>query len=104
MATHTWRSGRAVSITVELPTALQSYARARSVVELAEPCETVADVLDALSAHCPGVVDRVLTEQGEVREHVNVFVGEESIRYLGGLAAAVADGDTIVIVPAVSGG
>jgi sulfur-carrier protein len=50
------------------------------------------------------VTDRVLTEQGELRRHVNVFVGEESIRFLNGLSTVVEDGDTIMIVPAVSGG
>jgi molybdopterin converting factor small subunit len=46
----------------------------------------------------------VLTEQGELRRHVNVFVGEESIRFMNGLATTLDDGDTITIVPAVSGG
>ena len=50
------------------------------------------------------MLDRILTEQGDVREHVNVFVGEESIRFASGLATPVADGDTIMIVAAVSGG
>lgn len=50
------------------------------------------------------MLDRVLTEQGEVRPHVNVFVGEESIRYTGGLATPLTDGAEIAIVPAVSGG
>ena len=52
----------------------------------------------------PALTDRVLTEQGELRRHVNVFVGEESIRFLDGLATRVDDGATIMIVPAVSGG
>jgi hypothetical protein len=50
------------------------------------------------------VQPRVVTEAGEVRPHVNVFVGSESIRYSGGLATPVPDGAEIVILPAVSGG
>jgi molybdopterin converting factor small subunit len=50
------------------------------------------------------VRDRVVTEQGEVRPHVNVFVGDESIRFTGGLDTAVTSGAEIHIVPAVSGG
>jgi sulfur-carrier protein len=46
----------------------------------------------------------VMTETGEVREHVNIFVGEESIRFAQGLGTPVRDGDTIMIVAAVSGG
>lgn len=57
-----------------------------------------------LGARHPGVRDRVLTEQGEVRPHVNVFVGDESIRYTGGLATPLGEGAEVSIVPAVSGG
>lgn len=62
------------------------------------------EALEALWQLHPGVRDRMLTEQGEVRPHVNVFVGTESIRWTGGLATPVAEGAEISIVPAVSGG
>ena len=91
-------------ITIELPSALQPYSSGASRVRLEERCGTVSEVLAALSSRCPGVVDRVLTEQGHLRQHVNIFVGEESVRWSGGLGARVADGDTISIVAAVSGG
>ena len=52
----------------------------------------------------PGVRDRVLTEQGQIREHINVFVGNEDTRYTGGLATPVRAGAEISIVPAISGG
>ena len=68
------------------------------------PCATVGDALARVAAQWPAVTDRVLTEQGELRRHVNVFVGDESIRFLDGLATRVDDGATIMIVPAVSGG
>jgi molybdopterin synthase sulfur carrier subunit len=71
---------------------------------VAEPCHTVADALASLAAQLPAVTDRVLTEQGELRPHVNVFVGTESVRFLDGLATELADGSTLTIVPAVSGG
>jgi molybdopterin converting factor small subunit len=48
--------------------------------------------------------DRVVTEQGEIRPHINIFVGEENIRYTGGLATRVTAEAVISIVPAVSGG
>ena len=57
-----------------------------------------------VQARIPALTDRVLTEQGELRRHVNVFVGEESVRWSDGLATAVPDGATITILPAVSGG
>lgn len=91
-------------ISVILPRALAPYSRSAGTVRLDEPCATVADALAAVATRWPAVTDRILTEQGEVRRHVNVFVGEESIRYLDGLTTKLAPDDTITIVPAVSGG
>jgi molybdopterin synthase sulfur carrier subunit len=91
-------------ITIELPRALQPYARGSTAVVIDQRCATVGDALTALASQWPGVLDRVLNERGELRPHVNVFVDEDSIRFLGGLEAPLAEGSTIVIVPAVSGG
>ena len=93
-----------MAISVVLPHALAPYARGSGTLVVEEPCATVADALAAVAARWPAVTDRVLTEQGELRRHVNVFVGEESVRFMDGLATSVADGATITIVPAVSGG
>jgi sulfur-carrier protein len=93
-----------VAISVVLPQALTPYSRGSGTVVVDEACSTVADALAIVAAKWPAVTDRVLTEQGELRRHVNVFVGEESIRFLDGLSTVVEDGDTIMIVPAVSGG
>ena len=91
-------------VTVELPRALQPFAQGSPVLRLDTPCRTVADALAVVAARSPGVLDRVMDERGELRQHVNVFVGEESIRFLRGLDTPLADGSTITIVPAVSGG
>ncbi|HEX6532969.1 MAG TPA: MoaD/ThiS family protein [Gemmatimonadaceae bacterium] len=91
-------------ITVELPRALTPYSPTGTVVTLPGPCATVGDALAALAAQAPGVVDRVMDERGAVRQHVNVFVDDASIRFLDGLATPVPDGSHIFIVAAVSGG
>ena len=65
---------------------------------------TVAEALSALYAVYPGVRDRIATEQGQIREHINVFIGAEDIRYTGGLMSRISSGVEISIVPAVSGG
>jgi molybdopterin converting factor small subunit len=93
-----------MAISVVLPQALTLYARGSGTLSVDASCATVAQALARVAAQWPAVTDRVLTEQGELRRHVNVFVGEESIRFLDGLATPVADGATITIVPAVSGG
>ena len=93
-----------MAISIVLPGALVRYARGIGAVSVEASCTTVAGALAELATQWPAVTDRVLTEQGELRRHVNVFVGEESIRFLNGLETRVADGETITIVPAVSGG
>lgn len=91
-------------VSIELPRALSPYASGRTSLALDEPCATVGEALEALRSHAAGVVDRVLTEQGEVRPHVNVFVDNESIRFLQGLQTPVSGDSRILIIAAVSGG
>jgi molybdopterin synthase sulfur carrier subunit len=93
-----------MSITVALPSALQPYADGSTEVSLDTRCGTVGEALGALAGRYAGVVDRVMDERGAVRQHVNVFVDGENIRFLDGLRTPLEPASTIVIVPAVSGG
>ena len=93
-----------MAISVIVPNALTPYTRGVGTLVVNEPCSTVADALAIVAAKLPALTDRVLTEQGEIRRHVNVFVGEESVKFLDGLETPIEDGATITIVPAVSGG
>jgi molybdopterin converting factor small subunit len=65
---------------------------------------TLRDALEALFAAHPALRDRVLTEQGEIRHHVNVFVGKSEARTMEGLATPLENGMEISIIPAISGG
>jgi sulfur-carrier protein len=71
-------------------------------VEAAEG--TLRDALAALWQQHPGLRDRIVDDRGRVRPHVNIFVGHESAKSLGGLDTPVASKDEIAIIPAVSGG
>ena len=93
-----------MAISLVLPHALTPYARGAGTLALDARCTTVRSALASVAAEWPAVTDRILTEQGVLRRHVNVFVGDESIQFLGGLDTPLADGDTITVVPAVSGG
>lgn len=93
-----------MKVTFHIPGALREFTSARSTVEVESSGGTVADALAALWIACPGVRDRVVNEQDQVRQHINIFVGNEDIRYTGGLTTRVPDGSLISIVPAVSGG
>ena len=91
-------------VTFHIPGALREFTGGRSEVEIDDSATTVADALSALWRAYPGLRDRVMSEQGEIRTHINVFVGDENIRYTGGLASPVSAGSDISIIPAVSGG
>jgi molybdopterin synthase sulfur carrier subunit len=91
-------------VVVAIPGPLQPYAGGRATVEVPDSCATVGDALLAVGEEYPGVRDRVLTEQGDVRQHLNVFVDEDNVRFERGLATPVSDGSRVTILPAVSGG
>ncbi len=87
-----------------IPGMLREHSGGRAEVRIDNRAQTVGEALTALWRECPGLRDRLVTEQGHVRQHVNIFVGDENIRDCGGFLAAVPDGAAITIVPAVSGG
>jgi sulfur-carrier protein len=93
-----------MSVTFHIPGPLRPFAGGNSQVQVAASRPTLREALDALWVLYPGIRDRVVTEQGELREHINVFVGNEDVRYSGGLATAVPAGSDVSIVPAISGG
>lgn len=87
-----------------IPSPLRELAGDRDKVSVQGAAGSVSEALSLLWTSCPAVRDRVMTELGEVRPHINIFVDGESIRYSGGLDTAVRDGAEILILPAVSGG
>jgi molybdopterin synthase sulfur carrier subunit len=91
-------------ITVHIPAYLAALADGQRSLKIDSSPGTVSDALAALWRLHPALRDRIVDEQGEVRQHINVFVGEESIRFDQGLATPVPEGAEILIVPAVSGG
>lgn len=93
-----------MAIIFHIPGALRVFTDGQSRVEIDAARGMLRDVLQALWSRYPGLRDRLATEQGEVREHINIFIGAENVRYLEGLATPVPDGAEITIVPAISGG
>ena len=61
------------------------------------------EVIDTMEKQHPGIKDRLLDDKG-VRRFVNIYVGDEDIRFLDGLATEVKAGDQISIIPAIAGG
>lgn len=93
-----------MAVTFIIPGYLQTFAGGRGEVWIDESPATLGEALDALWAVHPALHDRVLDEQGGVRQHINMFVGKENSRYAGGFATPVKNDAEILIVPAVSGG
>lgn len=94
-----------MAVLVRIPGALRQFTgNARTLeVDLAQGSD-VAQLLATLQAQNPALVRRICDERGEVRQHVNVFVGTVNVRDGEGLATAVPDGAEIYVLPAVSGG
>jgi molybdopterin synthase sulfur carrier subunit len=91
-----------MSVTVRIPTQLRTLTGGAGEVEIEGA--SVGEVLKALDVAHPGFADRLFDEAGSLRRFVNVFLADEDVRFLDGLATPVADGATISIVPAVAGG
>lgn len=92
-----------MAVVIHLPGALLPFAGGQSRVAL-EAAPDVGAALRALYTLHPGLRDRVQNERGELRQHVNVFVGSDNVRDLDGLATALPEDAEVHILPAVSGG
>ncbi len=92
-----------MSVTVYISGHLKPFSNGQVEINLAGEFATVGDVLDLLCKLHPALRDRVLTETGEIRRHVNIFAGSDDVKRLKGLATNVKDRD-IHIFNAISGG
>ncbi|MFC7620189.1 ubiquitin-like small modifier protein 1 [Microlunatus sp. GCM10028923] len=91
-----------MTASVRIPTILRTYTGGAK--EVTADGATLAEVLDSLESAHPGIKERIVDEAGELRRFVNVYVGDEDVRFVGGLDAKVEDDAKISIIPAVAGG
>jgi molybdopterin converting factor small subunit len=87
-----------------IPGPLRELAGGRSEIRIDGTAGSIAEALSLLGDDYPKVHDRIVTELGEVRQHINVFIDGDSFRDIGGLDAPIRNGAEIIILPAVSGG
>lgn len=87
--------------TVRIPTPLRTLTGGKDEVEASG--NTIAELVANLEANYPGIRDRLLDEKG-VRRFINIFVGDEDIRFLEGLKTELKGNEQISIVPAIAGG
>ncbi|QCW52621.2 MoaD/ThiS family protein [Nocardioides dongxiaopingii] len=91
-----------MSVSVRVPTILRTYTGGES--EVSATGSTLAEVLGDLDASYPGIRARILDEDGRLRRFVNVYVGNDDVRFLENLDTATPDGVQVSVIPAVAGG
>ena len=99
-----------MAVEVRIPTILRTYTDGAKAVD--GTGDTLSEVIDDLESNHPGIKDRLVEarpgadESGSVdlRRFVNVYVNDEDVRFTGGLATPLSDGDQVVVLPAVAGG
>lgn len=91
-----------MAIEVRIPTILRSHTGGDKSVQGSG--DTLAGLLDDLERRYPGLRARLVGSDGGLNRFVNVYLNDEDVRFLGGLATPVTDGDAVTILPAVAGG
>jgi molybdopterin converting factor small subunit len=91
-----------MTVSVRIPTILRTYTAGES--EVSAQGATLAEILDDLDSSYAGIKGRILDEAGELRRFVNVYVGNDDVRFLDNLQTPTPDGAQISVIPAVAGG
>lgn len=91
-----------MATTITIPTALRQYAGGHASVEL--EADTVGGLLRGLVELHPQLGKHLFNEDGKLRSYVNVYLGDEDIRYLDGEATVLTPGEAVSIIPAIAGG
>jgi sulfur-carrier protein len=90
-----------MAIEVRIPTILRTFTDGEKSV--AGEGANLSALIDDLESSHPGIKERLI-DNGDLRRFVNVYVNDEDVRFIGGLEAALTDGDQVVVLPAVAGG
>jgi molybdopterin synthase sulfur carrier subunit len=91
-----------MSVSVRIPTILRTYTG--GVAEVSADHGTLREVIAGLDASYPGIAGRIVDDGGKLRRFVNVYVGEEDVRFAQGLDTLVPSGSQVSVIPAVAGG
>jgi len=86
---------------VRIPAALRTLTGGADEVKAVGG--TIGEVIDDLDQRHPGMKDRLVDAKG-VRRFINIYVGEDDVRFTGGLGTELKSGDQVSIIPAIAGG
>jgi molybdopterin synthase sulfur carrier subunit len=91
-----------MSATVKIPTPLRKLTNNETSVDVVG--KTIEQIVESLDSTYPGMRERLIDDNGDLRHFVNIYLNGEDIRYIDGLKSTVSDNDELSIVPAVAGG
>ena len=91
-------------VSVRIPTILRTYTDGAAEVSVVPGTATVSGVIEALEVSYPGIRARVVDDSGALRRFVNVYVGDEDVRFAEGLDTPTPGGTQLSVIPAVAGG
>ncbi|MCH7675351.1 MoaD family protein [candidate division KSB1 bacterium] len=91
-----------MSVEIIIPPALRQYAENRDSVKLSG--QNIGELLDNLMQKFPNMKKHLFSEDGQIRNFVNVYVNDDDIRYLENSETQLKEGDVISIIPSVAGG
>lgn len=93
-----------MSVSVSIPTILRTHTGGEKRVTASG--DTLAAVINDLESNYSGISERLMDKDnpGKLNRFVNIYVNDEDVRFSGGLDTAIADGDSVTILPAVAGG
>ena len=88
--------------TIHIPTPMRRFSGGESQLQL--PGATLAELIDALEGHCPGITGMLHDDSGRLKRFLKVFINSRDIRQLDGERSRVGADDQVHIVPAMAGG
>ncbi len=88
-------------VNVRIPTPLRKFTN--NEAEVSVDAESIQELIDALEKKFPGIRKRLCDDSGEIRKFINIYVGEDDIRFLQGVKTEIT-GKEVTIVPAIAGG
>lgn len=87
---------------ISIPSQLRNEVNNQAEVNITGA--NVGEALKALAAEFPSLKDRLFDENGKLRRYVNIYLGDEDIRFLDDLETEIDDSSELALVPAIAGG
>ena len=91
-----------MAITLNLPSVLAAYTGGARTIEATG--RTLGEAVADVAARYPALAPRLRDKEGKPYPFVNFYLNDEDVRFRGGFAATVQDGDEVTVIPAIAGG